>query len=297
MAEIDLELSLIDLGRHVEFPRTPDVATVVLRRLQEPPRRTPWWRGLTPWPRALAVAFAVVLAVVGAALVASPEARQAVADRLGIGGVSVVHVPEVPTPEPSATPTAVSTREPTRLPAASVEPTPLPAAPLEPTRPPIPSPVPGASLGLGTRVSLDEARQRFGGALLVPDLGPPDAVYVMPNDVSLVYAARPGIPASAQTRGVGLVLTQFRASIDQTLLGQKGLGPNTRLEDVQIAGRRGLWIAGAPHLFLRAPNGDVRDYPARLAGNTLLWEQDGVTFRLESGLDRDAALRIAESVR
>jgi hypothetical protein len=264
MADADLERALADLGRRVDFPPTPDIATAVRRRLQKP-KRTPWWQALPPWPRALGVALVVVLAMAGAALVASPEARQAVADRLGIGGVSVVHVREVPTPEP--------------------------------TRFPTPSPVPGGGLGLGTRVSLDEARARFGAAVLVPELGPPDAVYVMPNEVSLVYAPRPGLPASTQTRGVGLVLTQFRASIDQTLLGQKGLGPNTRLEEVQIAGKRGLWIEGAPHLFLRAQGGVIRDYPPRLAGNTLLWEQDGVTFRLESALDKDAAIRIAESVR
>jgi hypothetical protein len=262
MADIDLELSLTELGRHIEFPPTPDVASAVRLRLQQP-RRTSLWSW--SWPRALAVAFAIVLAAVSAALVASPEARQAVADRLGIGGVSVIHVPEVPTPEP--------------------------------TRFPTPSPIPGAGLGLGTRVSLDEASARFGAAVLVPELGQPDAVYVMPNEVSLVYAPRPGLPASAQTRGVGLVLTEFRASIDHTLLGQKGLGPNTRLEEVQVSGSRGLWMDGAPHLFLRAQGGVVRDYPPRLAGNTLLWEQDGVTFRLESGLGRDASIRIAESVR
>jgi len=39
------------------------------------------------------------------------------------------------------------------------------------------------------------------------------------------------------------------------------------------------------------------DSPARLAGNTLLWEQDGLTLRIESGLQRDAAMRIAEQVR
>jgi hypothetical protein len=30
-----------------------------------------------------------------------------------------------------------------------------------------------------------------------------------------------------------------------------------------------------------------------LAANTLLWEQDGVTFRLESRLSRDAAIKLA----
>ena len=200
-------------------------------------------------------AAAVAIVVVAVGLAAWPEARQAVANRLGIGGVQVTHVDEVPTPTPGPT----STSQP-----------------------------PGASLGLGARVSLDEAQQRFGAAVLLPDLGPPDAVYVMgANEVSLVYA-----------RGDGLmVLSQFRASLDQNLLAQKGLGPGTAVEEVQVGPSRGLWIAGAPHLFLRTPGGVIRDAPPRLAGNTLLWEQNGSTLRLESGLDRDAAIRLAESLR
>ena len=34
----------------------------------------------------------------------------------------------------------------------------------------------------------------------------------------------------------------------------------------------------------------------RLAGNTLLWEVDGVSFRFESALDRAAAVAVANSL-
>jgi hypothetical protein len=275
-----LEHALADLGRRVEFPPTPNLAASVRARIEER-RREPWWQvWLSPWPRALAVALVVVLALISVGLLASPEARQAVAERLGIGGVSVVHVPDVPTAAPAATPGA------------------SPAGSASPAAIATPSPVPGAALGLGARVTLEEAQRRFGSTLFMPELGTPDAVYVAgDSEVSFVYAPRPDLPASAATRGVGLVLTQFRASIDQQMLGQKGIGPNTGLEQVQVGTSRGLWIAGAPHLFLRTPTGAMRDVPARLAGNTVLWEQSGLTLRLESGLDRDSALRIAAAVR
>jgi hypothetical protein len=94
-----------------------------------------------------------------------------------------------------------------------------------------------------------------------------------------------------------VILSQFRASLDQNMLAQKGLGPGTTVEEVQVGPSRGLWIAGAPHLFLRMPGGAIRDAPPGLAANTLLWEQDGNTLRLESGMDRDAAIRLAESLR
>ena len=36
---------------------------------------------------------------------------------------------------------------------------------------------------------------------------------------------------------------------------------------------------------------------ARLAGNTLLWERDGITYRLEAALARDDAIAVAVSLR
>ena len=49
--------------------------------------------------------------------------------------------------------------------------------------------------------------------------------------------------------------------------------------------------------FVPAGAGNPQAETLRLAGNTLLWEQDGVTFRLEAQVSRDDALRIAASFR
>jgi hypothetical protein len=35
----------------------------------------------------------------------------------------------------------------------------------------------------------------------------------------------------------------------------------------------------------------------RIVGDTLLWARGGVTYRLESGLDRAAAIALAETLR
>jgi hypothetical protein len=261
VSDADLERALFNLGPSVAFPDTPDLESAVRIRLQDRRTQVRWW------PRALAVAAALVAVLFAVGLAISPEARQAVADRLGIGSVRITQISEVPTlpPSPSVAP----------------------------------SPAPGATLGLGTRVSLEEAQRRFASTLLVPaELGSPDAVYVSGGqEVSMVYAPRPGLPASSATRGVGLVLSLFGAGLDENILVQKGVGANTVIEEVRVGASRALWIAGAPHLFLRTSSGAIRDVPARLAGNTLLWEQDGMTMRLESGLDRETTLRIAESLR
>jgi hypothetical protein len=149
-------------------------------------------------------------------------------------------------------------------------------------------------------VSAQGASQRLGSALLLPELGAPDAIYLQTsgNDavVSLVYTARAGLPAVAQAGGLGLLLTELHASIDREVLLGKGVPPGTSLEEVQVGSARGYWISGAPHLFVLNPSGNLRDVPARLAGNTLLWEQNGLTLRVECALDRDAAIALARTL-
>jgi hypothetical protein len=162
----------------------------------------------------------------------------------------------------------------------------------------------GSGLRLGEQLSLADAREKVAYALLMPttpDLGPPDEVYLgdppAGGQIALVYRARPTLPAAAGT-GVGLLLTEFHADLASDFFG-KGLGPGTRLEAVTVNGERGFWIEGQPHLFFfyLDASGNVHDEPYRLATNTLLWEHNGITFRLEAGIPKEAALRIAESLR
>jgi hypothetical protein len=86
MAELDLALR--ELGRQVEFPPTPDLASAVRRRLREPRRQT-WWQ------RPLVIAFAVLVVAV-AAVLAVPPARTAILDWLGISGARVTRVEKLP---------------------------------------------------------------------------------------------------------------------------------------------------------------------------------------------------------
>jgi hypothetical protein len=257
-----LEGALLDLRRRIAFPPSPDLTGRVRARLAAGPVPRPW-RGFAFVPlRTAAMAVVVLLLIIGAVVTLIPGARSAVAEWLGLRDVKVSYAPDLPTAAPA-----------------------------------------GARLQFGEPLTLDEARARVGFTVRlpgVPDLQQPDEVYVLypppGGQVAFVYRPRPGLPETAAT-GAGLLLTQFRGGLEPGFFG-KGVEPGTRLEQVDVDGARGLWIEGGTRAFFyRDPSGNVRDERIRLAGNTLLWERDGITYRLESSLDKDAALRIAMSLR
>jgi len=153
----------------------------------------------------------------------------------------------------------------------------------------------------GTRTTLDDARRRVPFAVVQPaDLGAPDDVYLDTTPggerVTLVYRDRSGVPTSRVT-GVSALFVEFRGTVDSTFLG-KVAGPDTKIEQLVVNGGQGFWFEGAPHFFFyRDPSGAILQETVRLAGNTLVWEQDGVTLRLEAQVSKESALRLAASVR
>jgi hypothetical protein len=274
--ELDLERALADLAAALEFPPTPDLAAAVTARLGAAPAAAPappspaararrWLAGLAGWRRLAAAGLAVVL-LAAAVLVASPGTREAVARRLGLRGIGV----ELGGPPP---PTVTTT----------------PGGRLE--------------LGLGDRVTLEEARRRVAWPVLVPaaaGLGRPDAVYVnqaVPSGgrVDLVYRARPGLPPSPFT-DVGLLVTEFQGQPTPEFL--KKVTAMGVVEQVTVGGEPGYWFSGEPHFFTyRDAAGTLREEQTRLAGNTLIWQRGDLTLRLEGELPKEEAIRIAESMR
>ena len=139
---------------------------------------------------------------------------------------------------------------------------------------------------LGERVPLAEARLHVDFPVRVPRaLGRPDAVYVRGDPpggrVTLVYGSA--------------VLTEFRGDVGPYI--EKSLGPGTRLARVTIRGVPGYRFTGRPHAFVYVDaRGRTREETLRLAGDTLLWTHDGITYRLEGRVSAARALRIARSV-
>jgi hypothetical protein len=273
--ELDLEGALADLAAAIEFPPTPDLAGAVATRLAEaqapvptPARARRRLAGLgrrTGWRRLAVVGLAAVL-LAAAVLVASPGTREAVARRLGLRGVGV----ELGGPPPPT----VTTRPGERL-----------------------------DLGLGQRVTLEEARRRVGFPVLVPGapgFRQPAAVYVneavpVGGRVDLVYRARPGLPASPFT-DVGLLVTELRGRPTPDFI--KKVARAGLVEEVTVDGQPGYWFSGEPHFFTYLDaTGQFRDEQTRLAGNTLIWQRGDLTLRIEGQISRQEALALARSMR
>ena len=88
----ELEQRLATLGAALEVPPSPDLVPAVLARLPARPRRR------RPARRTLAVAFAALLLLAGAAM-AAPPTRHAILRVLGLRGVRierVTHLPPLP---------------------------------------------------------------------------------------------------------------------------------------------------------------------------------------------------------
>ena len=63
------------------------------------------------------------------------------------------------------------------------------------------------------------------------------------------------------------------------------------------AGQRAYWLAGEPHaVAFTDRDGTFFQDEGRLAGNTLLFANGPRTIRVESGLTRDEALAVAQSM-
>jgi hypothetical protein len=65
---------------------------------------------------------------------------------------------------------------------------------------------------------------------------------------------------------------------------------------VRVAGGQGYWLSGDElYLFWEGPEGFVDD-ARRWVGDVLLWTDGSITYRLETSLGREEAIRIAESM-
>ena len=271
-----LELALTDLAGAIAFPApSPAFAARVRARIEAAPAPAEpvWgrWRrwasapgGTRPFRRSLLIAVALLLVA----------ATVAAAIGLGLPGIRILFGPP-PSTAPSAT--------------------------VRPSGPAV-SLAPGARLGLGEQVEVAELASRAAfrvGYPTDPLVGPPDSAWIDPRknaQVVLVWRTRPDLPATTEP-GVGMLLGQFNGRYDEGMI-TKMIDSGTKIERIRVGDNAGLWISGAPHFFFyETADGRVIDDTRRWVGDTLLWTYGGLTYRLETALGLEEAIRIAESIR
>jgi hypothetical protein len=256
--ERELERTLTDIGGRLDGPRR-DMWPSVRARIAER-RAQPWWSRLAFNRSTLAPVAATLAVILVAAFLLTPDLAARAAEILGLPGVQIYQTPHSPTPRPTA-------------------------------------PAPTFA---GQRVAnAAEASRIAGFTVQTPAaLGEPSAIYVetAPVRVTIVYASVKGIPVSPQA-GVSAIVVQFRGTIETQIMA-KVAGPGTTLKSVPLGSGVAYYLAGQPHqFFFRDPAGNLQPETLRLAGNTLLWEDAGVTYRLEAEVSLEEAVRIASTLR
>jgi hypothetical protein len=270
MNDDELATALGSLASAVAWPQPqlarggPDLASRVRARIvAEPPRAARrGWFSFAPARRALvlAVVVLVVLAAVAGAVA------------FGVPGIRLIFGDPGGTPPP-----AVATPAPT--PTGSAEPA-------------------GSSLDLGVLVDAATASERAGFQVRLPTdpaLGAPGSVWLSNRDeVALVWAPTDDLPPTIES-DIGLLVMQFRGSVSPEPIG-KIISSGTTVEPVRIADG-GYWIEGDPHTyFYISPEGEHVEEGRRWVGDALIWQDGEMTYRIETSLGKDAAIRIAESL-
>jgi len=156
---------------------------------------------------------------------------------------------------------------------------------------PAPSPSAGASLpavyaGLGDPTTEAEAEAYSSGRLLRPAaLGVPDRVFRHEALVTLAYGKRE--PA-------WLVM---EVVLPSRLLLEKIVLTGAHVRRLTVNGRPGVWVEGPQELVYVPGGGEPQVEDPRLSANSLIWEQDGVTLRIETTHGLTDALKVAASMR
>jgi hypothetical protein len=160
--------------------------------------------------------------------------------------------------------------------------------PIDPDIPFVPSLPSDAASGLNSlagETTLTAALEKAGFDLKIPlELGEPDRVYYQELD-----RARLVIMLWRDREQGDLALYQIAGPV--SIINKRYVGD---IEETTVGSEWAVWVEGPYQLYIET--GTEIDIRA-VEGSTLLWQQDGITYRLESHLTLDEARRIAQSLQ
>jgi hypothetical protein len=155
---------------------------------------------------------------------------------------------------------------------------------IDPAITPIPT-SPALNSELEGETTLLTAQEKVNFNLMIPlDVGEPDRVYYQEIDraklvIMLWQDLEQGDLALYQIQGpVSIINKRYVGSIEETVVGSEWA----------------VWVEGPYELYIETGTEiDIRV----VEGRTLLWQQDGITYRLESHLALEEARELAESLQ
>jgi hypothetical protein len=137
--------------------------------------------------------------------------------------------------------------------------------------------------GLGAPLSRREAEARAGFQIKLPEGPVPSRYYVRPGLIATLF----------RSNGKPVLLVEFQG--EQVSLTKKFAGRDTIVEPAQI-GEFGLWLTGGRHVMQWQFGRGLHQLDTRIAGNVLLWLEDGQTYRLEGELSKAEMLELGHEI-
>jgi hypothetical protein len=266
MDELQQELfgkQLLSISKGLDYPRTPDIAGAVMTRL----------RGAT-WPRFISRRFVwslTVILILFSSLMLIPPARAAIIEFIQIGVVRIFRAEPTPLAPPNQ-----------EIPSTVV---PVTATPVPTSQPLIP-----ILENLAGEMTLDEAQKAVNYPILLPsyppDVGKPDRIFVQDADGKMTVL----VWLDPQHPDQILMSLHFLPAGSWAI---KKIEP-THIQETTVNSQRAIWAIG-PYP-LRLSNGDL-DFVRLIDGHVLIWEQGDITYRLETDLSLEEAVKIAESLQ
>jgi hypothetical protein len=258
------EKQLLSLSKGLGYPRTPDIAGVVMTRLRPATRPR-----FTLRARRFVWSLVAIL-VLFASLMLIPPARAAIIEFIQIGVVRIFRSEPTPLAPPDQ-----------EIPSTAVPVTATPAPTSQPLIPILES--------LAGEMTLEEAQKAVRYPILLPayppDLGQPDRIFVQEADGKMT-----------------ILVWIDPQKLDRVLMSLHLIPPGSwaidkfdpaQVQETTVNGQRAIWAVGPYPLRLR--NQDMQ-YLRLIEGHVLIWKDHDITYRLETDLPLEEAIKIAESL-
>ena len=274
------EKQLHSLSRGLEYPRTPDIAGSVMSRLRDFPSPSGRLRSAPQGgargvgrpgflSRSLAWSLTLIL-ILCSSLMLIPPVRAAVIEFIQIGVVRIFRAEPTPATPPNE-----------EFPSTML---PVTATARPPSQPLIP-----LLERLTGEMTLDEAQQAVGYPILLPsypeELGQPDHIFVQEAEgkMAILIWLDPQEPE------------HVRMSLHFIPAGSWAVDKvkPTLIQETAVNGQPAIWTVGPYPVRFR--NNDI-DFIRLIDGHVLIWADGEITYRLETDLSLEEAIKIAESL-